>query len=60
MLISFTMSIQLWTGDAIFAFYYMLRNIRLQLRSKLSVIQLLLVKYENVKEFGIDKSWNQL
>ena len=38
------------------AFYYMLGNVRPQLRSKLSSIQLLLLaKYESVKEFGIDQ-----
>ena len=48
--------IHLCTDDAVGAFYYMLGNIRPQLRSKLSVIQLLLLaKYENVKEFGIDQ-----
>ena len=48
--------IHVCTDDAVGAFYYMFGNIRPQLRSKLSVIQLLLLaKYENVKEFGIDQ-----
>ena len=42
----------LYTG----AFYYMLGNIRPELRSKISGIQLLLlVNYTSVAEFGIDR-----
>lgn len=38
------------------AFYYMLGNVSPQFRSKLSYIQLLLLaKYNDVVEFGIDK-----
>ena len=38
------------------AFYYILGNVRPQLRSKISNIQLLLLaKYDSVVEFGIDR-----
>lgn len=44
------------TGYLLGAFYYMLGNLRPQLRSRINTIQLLLLaKYDSVAEFGIDR-----